>query len=256
MSSVLIGHTGFVGGNLRRQHRFDVFYNSANIDEIAGRSFDLVVCAGAPAAKWKANKDPEGDRACLGRLRDALAQTATKKVVLISTIDVFGRTGGADEGTRPAGATPYGLHRLELEQFVAERFDTLVVRLPALFGLGLKKNAVYDILHENEVGKIDSRGRFQFYDVRRLWADVEVARKAGLALVHFATEPASMAEVTRVAFGFVFNNELPGAPACYDFRSRHARLYGGAGGYLLAKGQVLAALADFVAAERMQKPCA
>ena len=179
-----------------------------------------------------------------------------KKVVLISTVDVFGQTQGASEDTPPAGASPYGQHRLELEQFVAGRFDTLVVRLPALFGPGLKKNAIFDLLHDNEVGKIDSRGVFQFYDVRRLWADVGRALGAGLSLVDFATEPASMAEVARAAFGFVFNNELPGRPARYDFRSKHARLYGGAGGYLLSKGQVLAALADFVAAERSRKECA
>jgi nucleoside-diphosphate-sugar epimerase len=256
MSSALIGHTGFVGGNLRQQYPFDAFFNSSNIGEIVGRSFELVVCAGTPAAKWKANRDPEGDRACLGRLREALGGAAARQVVLISTVDVFGRTGGADEEAPPAGATPYGRHRLELERFVAGRFDTLVVRLPALFGPGLKKNAVYDLLHDNEVGKIDSRGRFQFYDVRRLWADVEVAWRAGLALVHFATEPVSVAEMARAAFGFVFSNELPGTPARYDFRSRHAHLYGGAGGYLLARGQVLAALADFVAEERSRRACA
>jgi nucleoside-diphosphate-sugar epimerase len=256
MANALIGHTGFVGGNLRVQARFDAFFNSANIEEIAGQSFDLIVCAGAPAAKWKANQDPAGDRASLLRLCNPLVRAAARKVVLISTVDVFGRTEGADEETVPKGATAYGQHRLELERFVASRFDTLVVRLPALFGPGLKKNAVYDFLHDNEVGKIDSRGRFQFYDVRCLWSDVALALEVGLSLVHFATEPASMAEVARGAFGFVFSNELPGAPARYDFRSRHACLYGGTGGYLLAKGEVLAALADFVAAERGRKACA
>jgi nucleoside-diphosphate-sugar epimerase len=256
MSNALIGHTGFVGGNLRVQARFDAFYNSANIEEIAGRTFDLVVCAGAPAAKWKANRDPAGDRACLRRLCDALGHMTARKVVLVSTVDVFGRTEGADESATPAAAAPYGQHRLELERFVAGRFDSLVVRLPGLFGPGLKKNAVYDLLHEREIGKIDSRGRFQFYDVRHLWPDVELALEAGLSLVHFATEPVTMAEVARVAFGFVFSNELPGAPARYDIRTRHARLYGGTGGYLLAKGQVLAELADFVAVQRSRKACA
>jgi hypothetical protein len=59
MSSALIGHTGFVGGNLRRQGSYDELYNSKNIESIAERSFDLVVSAGAPAAKWIANREPE-----------------------------------------------------------------------------------------------------------------------------------------------------------------------------------------------------
>jgi nucleoside-diphosphate-sugar epimerase len=249
----LIGHTGFVGGNLLGQCRFDECYNSGNIEAIRGRCFDLAVCAGAPAAKWKANQDPAGDRACLGRLQQCLAQVVAREFVLISTVDVYGNTDGSDENTPPAGATPYGQHRLELEQFVAGRFKSLVVRLPALFGPGLKKNAVYDLLHGNQVDKIDTRGIFQFYDVGRLWTDIEVARRARLSLVHFATEPASMAEVARQAFGQEFMNELPGRPARYDFRTRHAGLYGGARGYMIAKHRVLAALAQFVAGQRMKR---
>ena len=56
--TALIGNTGFVGGNLLRQQPFDALFNSKNIDDIAGRSFDLVVCAGVRAEKWlKLNAD-------------------------------------------------------------------------------------------------------------------------------------------------------------------------------------------------------
>ena len=252
MRGALIGYTGFVGGNLLRQARFDRLYNSANVERIAGQHFDLLVCAGAPAAKWKANQDPEADRRCLQRLMSCLEKVEAGHLVLISTVDVFGRPGGVDEDSAPAGATPYGQHRLELERFVADRFPSLIVRLPALFGPGLKKNAVYDLLHGNQVEKVDSRASFQFYDVRRLWADIAVARAAGLSLVHFATEPATIAEVARTAFGFAFVNELPAEPARYDFRTRYARLYGGEDGYMRSKAQVLADLAAFVRLEGKQ----
>lgn len=252
----LIGHTGFVGGNLLAQCRFDACYHSRNIDDIRGRSFDLVVCAGAPAAKWKANQEPDTDRACLARLMAALAEVKAREVVLISTVDVYGRPDGQDESVPPTGATPYGLHRLELEQFVAVRFATCVVRLPALFGPGLKKNAVYDLLHDNQVDRIDRRAAFQFYDVRRLWPDIEIARRAGLALVHLATEPVTMAEVARTAFGIELSTALPGPPPRYDFRTRHAGLYGGGDGYVLDRAQVLAGLADFVAAQKASRKCA
>jgi nucleoside-diphosphate-sugar epimerase len=252
----LIGHTGFVGGNLVWEYGFDDHYHSTNIDNIRGRHYDLIVCAGAPAAKWKANQDPAADRACIHRLCAALQETSAREVVLISTIDVYGCTEGADEDTPPTGATPYGQHRLELEQFVAERFSTRIIRLPALFGPGLKKNAIYDLLHGNQIEKIDSRALFQFYDVRRLRLDIETARRAGLSLVHFATEPTSIAEVARTAFGLAFENLTSGIPARYDFHTKHDRLYGCAGGYLMNRPQVLAALAHFIAAERMRKRCA
>ena len=56
----------------------------------------------------------------------------------------------------------------------------LVVRLPGLFGAGLKKNVVFDLLHDNDVHKIDSRGVFQFYNLDRLWRDVQIAVPRGI----------------------------------------------------------------------------
>ena len=132
--TALIGHTGFVGSNLLRQRSFDATFNSANIDEIAGRSFDLVVCAGAPAEKWKANADPERDLDNIERLIRALEQVNTQKLVLISTVDVFATPVEVDEDTPApmAGLPPYGHHRRRLEQMVAGRFDATIVRLAGL----------------------------------------------------------------------------------------------------------------------------
>jgi nucleoside-diphosphate-sugar epimerase len=256
MRSALIGHTGFVGGNLLLDHSFEGLYHSANVEEIVGQHFDLVVCAGAPAVKWKANQHPLEDRACLSRLMVALEQMTAERFILISTVDVYGQVNGVDEDCSPTGATPYGLHRLELEQFVARQFNALIVRLPALFGPGLKKNTIYDLLNTHAVEKIDSRSVFQFYDVRHLWHDISVVTDAGLSLIHLATEPVSMAEVAREAFGFEWVNHLPGTPAAYDLRTRHATLFGGSNGYVCGKDPVLADLAAFVRTQRELKRCA
>jgi hypothetical protein len=127
----------------------------------------------------------------------------------------------------------------------------LVVRLPGLFGPGLKKNAVYDLIHGNQVEKIDPRASFQFYGVGRLCSDIETARGAGLALLNVATEPITMAELAREAFGLELDGgPRDGAPASYDFRSRHAGLFGGSEGYLRRRGQVMEELRAFVASER------
>jgi nucleoside-diphosphate-sugar epimerase len=256
MKTALIGHTGFVGGNLLREYPFSRCYNSTNIESISGMQFDLIVCAGAPAAKWKANQDPLADRACLGRLMASLERVKTPRFVLISTVDVYGQVNGVDEECPPTEATPYGRHRLELERFVRESFHALVVRLPALFGPGLKKNAIYDLMNNNQIDKIDSRSKFQFYDVRRLWGDIRITAGARLPLVHLATEPIPMAEVARYVFGMEWVNHLPGNPPNYDLRTRYAELLGGSGGYICQKMQVLAELAEFVRAQRDARRCA
>ena len=251
MARALIGHTGFVGGNLRAQAEFTDFYNSSNIDSIAGRDFELVVCAGAPAAKWIANREPDRDRAALQRLIDPLGRVRARRFVLVSTVDVFPRPIEVDESSSidQAECHAYGRHRLELEDFVRSRFqERLVARLPGLFGPGLKKNVVYDLLNDNELEKIHQDGSFQFYDLRHLWSDLERARAASLELVHFATEPVSVREVSEVAFGFRFENDLPPPAPRYDFRTLHAAAWGRAGPYLYDRRSVLEDLRSFVSA--------
>jgi len=256
MADALIGATGLVGGTLLRRRRFAALYRSTDIASIAGRRFDTIWCAGAPAEKWKANQDPAADRANLRRLADALLAAEARRVVLISTVDVYGSTVGVTEDVEPVGATPYGRHRLELERVIADRFPTLVVRLPALFGRGLKKNALVDLLHGNQLERIDCRARFQFYDLERLADDVDTAAAAGLRLVHFATEPLAIGTIARAAFGIEFGNCLEGKPPAYDFRTRHAAAFGRDGPYLATAAEVLAGIGAFVDAERGARRCA
>lgn len=253
MTQALVGHTGFVGGNLAAQSRFDACFNSKTIDAIAGRRFDRVVVSGMPAAKWIANGDPAGDRATLDRLWGDLRQVTAAEVVVISTVDVYPNPAGVDEDT-PIDASaqqPYGLHRLELERRAAAHFPrVLSVRLPGLFGPGLKKNAIYDLLHGNETHKIHANGVFQFYNLARLTSDIAVSLAAGLDVVNFATEPVSVREVAREAFGIDFTNDTGTKPARYDVRSKHAARFGGANGYLQSRREVLADLRAFVRLEQ------
>ena len=70
--NALVGYTGFVGSNLLKQHPFQHLYNSKNISDIAGKSFDLLVFSGAQAVKWWANQNPEEDRAKIQSALDPL----------------------------------------------------------------------------------------------------------------------------------------------------------------------------------------
>jgi len=255
MSDALIGHSGFVGSTLLRQRSFDAMYRSTDVGTISGRRFELVVCAGAPAQKWLANKDPDGDRARLGTLFDALGTFEARRFVLVSTVDVFESAVGVDEDTPTPYARlgAYGKHRLELETRVRARFpDALVVRLPGLVGPGLRKNAIFDLHHGNLLDAVDSRGRFQFYPMVNLWNDLRTALDAGLRTLHLTAEPLSIAEVAREGFHRSFENERPGTPAVYDFRSKHEALFGGRGGYQYSRRESLLAIRAYAQSEPKQ----
>lgn len=146
----LIGYTGFVGGQLAGQFTFSAVFNSANIAEIAHQEFDILVCAAAPGSMFEANKFPDQDKAKIEALIDELSKVRTSRFILISSIAVLEDfTGGDDEGTTHfQEELAYGRHRRELEAFVEKTFkDSLVARLPALFGRGLRKNFIFDLLN-------------------------------------------------------------------------------------------------------------
>ena len=248
----LIGSTGFIGGTLLRARSFDACFNSANIETMRGREFRTIVCAGARAEKWKANREPEIDRQGIDALCDVLSTVRAQRFVLISTVDVFADPCGVDElSPVPTGELyAYGANRRHLETFVANTFPAIILRLPGVYGQGLRKNVIYDLLHANEVEKIDSRAVFQFYGVHRLNDDIGRALELDIGLMHLTTEPVPVSEIAKNAFGLDFVNEVAHHPARYDVRTRYASAFGGSGRYLENTEQVVTGVKEFVSRER------
>lgn len=253
MATALVGYTGYVGTTLLSQIEFDELYNSKNISDLAGKKFDSLICAGAPAVKWKANQQPEEDLANLQILMSSLEKVEVKKFILISTVDVYATPFRVDENKQinPQESDAYGRNRYILEQFVMNHFsDYLIIRLPGLFGKGLKKNFIYDMIHTNCLHLSHYESVFQFYDMSRLWKDIQVAIEKDLKIVNFATEPVSVAEIAKVCFGETFTNVTEKNPVHYDMRSVYASYFGKQGDYLVTKVEVLDQISQFVKAEK------
>lgn len=246
----LIGYTGFVGSNLLEQASFDKLYNSKNIEDIKGESFRYLICAGAPAVKWKANKFPEEDLANINSLIENLKEVKCEEFVLISTVDVYPEPIGVNESTdiKIDSLSPYGKHRLYLEQFATSQFPNVtVIRLPGLFGNGLKKNVIYDFIHENCIEMINSENVFQFYNLDRLNSDLELVRHKKINLVNFATEPVSVKEIAKYAFNLDFSQILDAPPVYYNMKTIHADLFNANNTcYIATKKEVLEEIREYV----------
>lgn len=254
MANALIGFSGFVGGTLLKQTNFDSLYRSTNIADIDGLSFDTVVCAGAPAQKWIANREPETDLQKIQGLIEHLKTIQCNTFVLISTIDVFKIPIKVDEETLidETDLHAYGLHRRLLEKFVENHFPNhLIVRLPGLVGPGLRKNVIFDFLNDNNIHLIDSRGVFQFYPMVNLWYDIQTALKAHLSLVHLTSEPISVADVSEQGFGHAFNQLLNGSPAVYDMRSRYVDIFKASGVYQYSARDIIQAIRSYAQSESL-----
>ena len=252
--SALIGYSGFVGSTLLLQTSFDHVYRSVNIGEIRGRQFEMLVCAGAPAAKWKANKEPEADRENLAGLVSQLETVRAERAVLISTVDVYPEPRGVDEETSIVpSAQAYGANRYWLEQEFSRIFGpaACVLRLPGLFGTGLRKNFIFDLLgNPDALALTHSESVFQFYNMSRLWTDIQAAVASGRPLLNLATEPVKAREVAERCFDVEFTNATTNPPVSYEMRTRYAAVFGAQNPYIETADQVFEGIREFAAQER------
>lgn len=299
----LVGYTGFVGSNLYAAGGFDAVYNSKNIEEAFGTEPDLLVYAGLRAEKYLANNAPEKDMELIYQAEENISKINPKKLVLISTIDVFKVPNGVDEMTKidTVELHPYGYDRYQLEVWVRENYpDALIIRLPGLFGKNIKKNFIYDyinvipfMLKEDKMEELcekdaelkkyynhqdngfykladitdeersllkekfkklgfsalnftDSRAKYQFYNLGRLWGDIQIALDNNIKLWHPATEPVYASELYEYLSGEKFINELNGTPADYDYKTIYDNVFKGNNGYIADKNQVLKEIEAFV----------
>ncbi|KAI3649352.1 hypothetical protein MP228_005793, partial [Amoeboaphelidium protococcarum] len=177
-----------------------------NIKDIEGQTFDVIYFAGLPAEKWKINKEPEKDVAVIEQLKTLLQTVKCRQFILISTIDVYklGLSERFDEDSDLTGYInehhAYGKHRWQFERFVEQQFPNhLIVRLPALFGPYLKKNYIYDMLHDNGVQNIKRNSCFQWYDLTRLSRDIAAASAAQVRLINLFPEPVNTSDIIELA---------------------------------------------------------
>lgn len=243
MKTALIGYTGFVGSNIANQSIFGKYYNSSNISTITDDTFDLVICAGVPAVKWWANLHPDEDLATIRQLINLYRNIKARRFVLISTVDVYKMSIGVDEQTEIDINTlqPYGRHRFLLEQELKDFFKSFnVIRLPALFGPGLKKNILYDFVCNNQVEKINLDSSFQWYPLSRIWKDIQMTIENDLPVINMAVEPITTSVIKDRFFSTSSVSLDPMVKAEYDIRS----IYGSHSiengrGYLIGKDEVL-----------------
>jgi hypothetical protein len=147
---ILIGHSGFVGSNLKKTMSFDKLYNSKNVRDAFGLNPDICVYSGVKSEKFLANKFPEEDLEHINDTMENIKKINPKKLILISTIDVFNHTKNVNEDfiIDKNHLSPYGRSRRTLEEWVVKNIkDHHIVRLPALFGENLKKNFVFDMMN-------------------------------------------------------------------------------------------------------------
>lgn len=254
MKTALIGHTGFVGSNLTKQYKFTDLYNSKNIKTIERKKYDLIVSAGATADRNVANKNPKADWKGIKKLLNSLSTVKAKQFVLISTIDVYPNKVGANEDTQiklKDLTQDYGKNRYKMERFVKKNFsNNIIVRCPNLYGINLKKNFLYDLIHNTGLEQRHSDSLLQFYNLDNLWKDIQKIINNKIKLINLSVEPLTCEEIAYHTLRIKFQNLTKEPPMFLDFKSKYDYLWGEKDGYLYHKKKTLKELKQFIKTEK------
>jgi nucleoside-diphosphate-sugar epimerase len=250
MKTILIGATGFVGSNLQRQMKFDALLSSRNIGEFKGQTVDLALVAAGDARKWYANQNPQEDRTHIERVIADISAININRVLHFSTVDVYSSKQGDEVALAGyVSADAYGGHRYLIEQALKERFaDVATIRLPGLYGPGLKKNIIFDISQGRVLNGFNPDSAFQWFDLVELKRIVDFIERSGLKELNVCAEPLTVAELLE-GLGLDLAQVSRTAPLIrYDIRTAHAPAFGAEGDYLYTKAQSLAGIKTFLAA--------
>lgn len=250
LKSALIGHRGLIGSTLKNSINFDELYDSSNSHLIAGKCFETVYFCAARAEKWKANANPEDDLRHISQLIDLMKSVKTAHFVLISTVDIYPNIKDVNESTEISVENElqtYGRNRFLLEKEVAHLFprNSTIVRLPALFGAGLKKNVIFDLMNDNNVSKINPESEFQYYNLQHLVEDIRKVCTHNIPVVNICSEPIKTREIAHEIFHQDLSLNDSSNPVKYDINSLYSSLWGREK-YLYSKKDVLRELSTYV----------
>lgn len=171
----ILGGNGFVGSGLVRGCRGRGLEHQAldraNYAALAGRRCDVFINANGNSWKPLARQRPLDDfDANVRNVRRSLLDFPADLYVHLSSCDVYPDC-SSPEVTREDAVpdvsrqSPYGFHKFLGEQCVRHQARRwLVLRLGGMVGPGLRKNAVFDVLHGGPLW-LDPRSRLQFMHV-------------------------------------------------------------------------------------------
>lgn len=154
----LFGANGFVGkkihSSLLATGKYQVIpVTRDNYTTSIGKFYNIIINSAMPAARFWAKNNPDKDfEETVQKTANILYGCTFDKFVQISTVSV-----------RYQLDTIYGRHKLAAES-LCNYGDNLIVRLGAMFGDGLKKGVLIDMLKGQKVF-IDGESRYSFCSV-------------------------------------------------------------------------------------------
>jgi len=172
MKVAVLGGAGFVGSAfVRHCENRRIPCDCIDLDnyrEFSGGCYDLVINAAGESRKYQVNRDPAGDLAySLEPLLRSFGDFSFSGYVYISSVDVYPDHEDPELSREEVEIdlrriSHYGFHKYLGERMVIHycpRF--LIIRLGGVLGPGLRKNPVYDLIHNLPL-RVDEASEYQY----------------------------------------------------------------------------------------------
>jgi hypothetical protein len=99
------------------------------------------------------------------------------------------------------------------------------VRLPVVYGEGLKKNIIYDLLNKNQIKNINPNDILQYYPVDKLYLDINFSIKNNLSLINLSSEPIKNSEIIKIFYKKIILNKKKIAIRNYNMKSIYSKIW-------------------------------
>lgn len=116
--------------------------------------YDVIINCAMPSKRFWAMQNPLLDFDATVRLTaELIYEWQSTKFIQISSLSA-----------RTQLDVPYGIHKRAAEVLVESRTNTLIIRLAALYGQGLNKGALHDLIHRKKVF-VDIQSAYNYLDI-------------------------------------------------------------------------------------------
>mgnify|MGYP003631179297 CR=1 FL=1 len=154
----VVGANGFVGKAICRALKkcdYEVFeITRENCDEYKSFKYDFLINTAMPSKRFWALNNPIDDvKATILKTAELLYQWEYNKFIQISSLSA-----------KIQLDTPYGVHKRSSEVLVENKENSLIIRLGALYGDGLDKSSLFDIINHNHI-YVDINSEYNYIDI-------------------------------------------------------------------------------------------
>ena len=172
MKVFILGGKGFIGSAfVRFCEKEEIDYDCIDLDNyeaFRGRDCDILINVAGNSKKYLSNERPVEDfRFSLEALLSSFFDFSFSKYIYLSSIDVYAdhedpACNREDSILDIGKISHYGFHKYLGEQMVMHYIsDWLIIRLGGVLGPGLKKNPVFDLIHDIPL-RVDEKSEYQY----------------------------------------------------------------------------------------------